>query len=87
MARTAGDIIRDARERNDMTQNWLSIAADTSQSAISQIERGEISPRVETVQRLLAALGEELVLDTIPLEGGAIWKPGREGWRPPKPEL
>jgi transcriptional regulator with XRE-family HTH domain len=42
--------------------------AGTDQAAISRIERGKISPSVETVERLLAALGEQLKLESVPLE-------------------
>lgn len=42
--------------------------AATDQGAISRIERGEISPTVETVERLLAAMGERLRLESEPFE-------------------
>ena len=45
-----------------MTQAALARRARTSQKQISRIERGEVSPSVSTLQRLLAALGEELEL-------------------------
>jgi transcriptional regulator with XRE-family HTH domain len=45
------------------------LRAGTDQGAISRIERGEISPTVETVERLLAAMGETLRLESEPLEG------------------
>jgi transcriptional regulator with XRE-family HTH domain len=44
------------------------LRAGTDQAAISRIERGAISPSVETVERLLAAMGEQLALDSKPLE-------------------
>jgi transcriptional regulator with XRE-family HTH domain len=38
------------------------------QAAVSRIERGEVSPSVETVERLLAAMGERLRLGAEPAE-------------------
>lgn len=43
--------------------------AGTDQAAISRIERGEVSPSVETVERLLAAMGERLRLGVERREG------------------
>jgi transcriptional regulator with XRE-family HTH domain len=63
-----GEIVRDARKRHSISQRLLALRAGTGQAAISRIERGEISPSVETVERLLAALGERLPLEPIPLE-------------------
>lgn len=41
----------------------------TSQNAISRIERDELSPSVDTLQRLLAVMGERLELSVHPIEG------------------
>ena len=49
-----------------MTQAGLARRAATSQKQISRIERGEVSPSISTLQRLLAALGEELQLSAEP---------------------
>lgn len=64
----AGETIRRARERHGISQRTLALRASTDQAAISRIERGEISPTVETVERLLAAMGERLGLETRPVE-------------------
>ena len=58
----AGTLIRSARERHGLTQAQLALRAGTSQNAVSRVERDEISPSVDTVQRLLAAMGERLEL-------------------------
>lgn len=63
-----GEIVRQARKRHAISQHVLALRASTDQAAISRIERGEISPSVETVERLLAAMGERLTLDSTPME-------------------
>lgn len=57
-----GALIRDARERHGIDQRTLARRARTSQTQISRIERGAISPSVSTLQRLLSTLGERLEL-------------------------
>ncbi len=63
-----GEKIRQTRKRHGLSQQVLALRAGTDQAAVSRIERGEISPSVETVERLLAALGERLGLESTPLE-------------------
>lgn len=63
-----GEVVKQARGRHGVSQQTLALRAGTDQAAISRIERGEISPSVETVERLLAAMGERLGLEPIPLE-------------------
>ncbi len=46
----------------------MALRAATDQAAVSRIERGEVSPSVETVERLLAAMGEQLRLTSAPME-------------------
>lgn len=65
----AGELIKRARQRHGISQQSLAIRAATDQAAISRIERGEVSPSVETVERLLAAMGERLRLGSEPFEG------------------
>ncbi len=64
----AGELIRRTRERHRISQRSLALRAATDQAAVSRIERGEISPSVETVERLLAAMGERLRLESTPFE-------------------
>ena len=61
---SAGSIIREARKRRGLSQERLALRAGTRQSAISRLERDEISPSVETLELLLNAMGETLELDT-----------------------
>lgn len=63
-----GEIVRRSRERRGVSQQILALRAGTDQAAVSRIERGQISPSLETVERLLAALGEQLALQPTPLE-------------------
>jgi transcriptional regulator with XRE-family HTH domain len=67
---TAGRFLAEARRRHGLTQRQLAARARTSQAAISRIERGVVSPTVETLETLLDLLGEELVLDAHPIDYG-----------------
>ena len=62
----AGEVVRDARRRHGVSQRSLARRSRTSQTHISRIERGEVSPSVETLDRLLQALGERLELSAAP---------------------
>jgi transcriptional regulator with XRE-family HTH domain len=42
-----------------LTQTQLALRAGSTQAAISRLERGELSPTIETIERLLAVMGEE----------------------------
>jgi transcriptional regulator with XRE-family HTH domain len=61
-----GALIRDARHRNGVSQETLARRASTTQKQISRIERGDISPSISTLTRLLAAMGERLELRAVP---------------------
>ncbi len=67
---TPGEILREARRRNGVSQQRLAIRAGTTQSAISRIERDHVSPSVETLRELLHMLGEDLVIATEPRDAG-----------------
>ena len=58
------------RRRHGLTQKQLAIRARTSQAAISRIERGLVSPGVDTLAELLRLMNEELVLDATPIDWG-----------------
>ena len=58
----AAELLRDARRRHGVSQRALARRSQTSQTHISRIERGEVSPSIETLDRLLRALGERLEL-------------------------
>jgi transcriptional regulator with XRE-family HTH domain len=64
-----GELIRTTRERHQITQAQLALRAGTSQNAVSRVERDEVSPSMDTLQRLLAAMGEQLELSAQRIEG------------------
>jgi transcriptional regulator with XRE-family HTH domain len=61
--RQAGDLLREARITYGISQGELATRANTTQSAISRIEAGKVSPSFETVRELLRLLGSDLVID------------------------
>jgi transcriptional regulator with XRE-family HTH domain len=61
--------VRDARRRHGLRQSELSRRLGTSQAAISRIERDLVSPTVETLERILNAMGESLRVSTLALGG------------------
>ena len=67
---TIGEKLREARRRHGVSQAQLAIRAGTTQSVISRIERGGVSPSVETVASLLHLLGEDLELSAHPRDSG-----------------
>lgn len=62
-----GALIRDARHRRGLGQAELAQRLGTSQPAISRIERDQVSPTIETLERILNAMGETLRVSTLPL--------------------
>ena len=57
---TAAALLREARMRAGLSQRDLAKKAGTAQSVIARIERGQTSPTLETLERLLGAAGVEL---------------------------
>jgi transcriptional regulator with XRE-family HTH domain len=72
---TGAELLRELRGRHGLTQRSLARRAGTSQSWISDIERGVVSPSEVALRRLLLCLGEELVLSSRRLEGHACHDP------------
>ena len=64
----AASFVRELRARHGLSQYALAYRAGTTQQAVSRIEHGRVSPTVEMLARLAAAVGEELVLDARPRE-------------------
>lgn len=75
------ELIRDARRRHRLSQRSLARRCGTSQTYVSRVEAGELSPSVETLMRLLAAMGEELELRTVPLRGNQSDEELRDDYR------
>ncbi|MGH2450355.1 MAG: helix-turn-helix domain-containing protein [Candidatus Limnocylindria bacterium] len=65
----AAELIRRSRIEHGLSQAQLAVRAGTTQTAISRLERGQRSPTVETLRRLMAVMGEDLTLTSRPLEG------------------
>src|SRR4051812_46822263 len=59
---SCGALIREVRRRHRLDQAELARRAGTAQPAISRIERNVVSPTVETLNRLLEAMGETLAI-------------------------
>jgi transcriptional regulator with XRE-family HTH domain len=57
---SAGELLRGTRERHGLSQRRLARRAGTTQAAVSRIERGLVSPSLDTLERLLGAMGWEL---------------------------
>lgn len=53
-------MLRRARTRASLSQRRLARRSGIPQSAIARIERGHVSPRVDTLDRLLSACGMTL---------------------------
>ena len=60
----AASAVRYARRRAGLTQRELAGRTGVPQPAIARIERGAVSPRIATLDRLLAATGDALELTT-----------------------
>jgi transcriptional regulator with XRE-family HTH domain len=57
-----GELLRATRERHGLTQARLARRIGADRAYISRVERGEVSPTFEWVERALAAMGEELAI-------------------------
>jgi len=66
----AGRMLRDARRRARLTQRELAAKSGIPQETIARIERGRVDPRVNTLDRLLAAC--EFGLEVMPRLGIGI---------------
>lgn len=66
-AARCGRLVKEARSRHGLGQAELAERLGTSQPAISRIERDLVSPTLETLERILNALGETLNASALPL--------------------
>lgn len=60
---TIARLVRYARRRAGLTQRALARLAGLPQPTIARIESGAVSPRMDTVERLLDACGMRLALE------------------------
>ena len=58
---TAAEALRHARRRKGFSQRELARRAGVQQPVVARIESGTVTPRVDTLQRLLEACGESLM--------------------------
>jgi transcriptional regulator with XRE-family HTH domain len=66
----AGDLLREVRTAYGISQRELATRANTTQSAISRIESGKVSPSFETLRELMRLLNADLVLDASARDSG-----------------
>ena len=64
IAETPRAIVRELRERAGLSQRALARKAGTSQPAIVRYERGAATPSWETLQRLAAACGHRVRIES-----------------------
>jgi transcriptional regulator with XRE-family HTH domain len=76
-----GQLLREARKRHGVSQKRLAARAGTTQSAISRIESGRVSPSVDTLWELLYLLGEDLELRSRERDSGIDVTLNRENLR------
>ncbi len=69
MTASVASLISDGRLRAGLSRRELAERAETSQPAVNRYERGVSLPTLPTLERLLAACGRALVVDSV--EGGA----------------
>ena len=61
---TPGELIKERRQRHWLSQRELAYRAGTSQSAIARIESGDEDITWTRLRTILAAMGDEPVLET-----------------------
>lgn len=67
-----GQLLRRTRVARGLKQAELAYRAGTTQSYISRVERGAVSPSMFTLNRILHAMGQRLRLDVEPLPHGNV---------------
>ena len=60
---TIGELLRSTRERHGLTQARLARRIGSDRAYVSRVEGGAVSPTFDWATRVMAAMGEELVLD------------------------
>jgi uncharacterized protein len=62
---SAASLIRDARKNAGLSQAELAHRLETTQSAVARLESPSSNPRLDTLDRAIAATGKELTLSAI----------------------
>lgn len=65
---SCGALIKETRQQRGFNQAELARRTGTAQPAISRLERDAVSPSLDTVNRLLEAMGRTLVLQPARLD-------------------
>ena len=65
----AAPILRSSRRLAGLTQRQLAERAGVPQATVGRIEAGQITPRVDTLEKLLRATGQELSVSARPGSG------------------
>lgn len=68
----AGELLRTTRLGSGLNQAELARRAATTQSFISRVERGVVSPSTKTLERFLNAMGRRAVFAAEPLSPGNV---------------
>lgn len=58
-----GERVRSLREAKGLSQSELARRIGSTQPAVARLEAGGVAPRLETLERIAAALGMELVVE------------------------
>jgi predicted transcriptional regulator len=66
---SAASLIRESRKSAGLTQAELARRVDTTQPVIARLEREGANPRLDTLERIIAATGRSLTLGTGPEAG------------------
>ncbi|NJA06155.1 helix-turn-helix transcriptional regulator [Methylococcaceae bacterium WWC4] len=61
-----GQALRSARKQLELTQSELALAAGVGVRFIVDLEAGKPTARLETVMRVIEALGGQVMLDGLP---------------------
>jgi transcriptional regulator with XRE-family HTH domain len=70
MTMDGGRLLREARLERSLDQAELARRAGTTQTYVSRIERGAVSPSLNTLRRLMNAMGVDLHLSVESLPHG-----------------
>src|SRR5437867_11036198 len=65
----AATMLRWARHLEGLTQRELAERAEVPQATVARIESGQITPRIDTVEKLLRVVGHELTIEPRPGAG------------------
>lgn len=62
----AGTVVRTARRNAGLSQAELARRLDTTQSAVARLESARSNPRIDTLDRAVAAAGQQITVSVEP---------------------